>query len=339
MKRIISIILTLVMILSMTTACSTNTPLPTDSTSEPTNTTEAPTTEPDESTPTEPIFKVSPLGWNIDKLSLQEISELSAEMLKLSYEDLTIEDINQLGLNFYYIIVTSLTKTDLTENVLDRLSADSFEALCNVINQARAKDFSQYYLTSWSTIPVEDVLVKCYSSLSDTSIFLSCSPILYGYLPEDEAINVATVFLTNYSTKNSPNGIFDCILSIYPKVQKMGIERLLDFSKCSTTLSSTTQTSLFFHIDDNTFVNDVLTEEVLFEVRSNVLKNRYFDFVEKYTALCNSVDEEVAEQAFSRLLEISKDNPDEETTAEIKKIANALWDVDMAKVLLNTLNS
>lgn len=346
-NRIFSILLAVVMLMSITTACASNpqsvtdpTPAPatTAPTAESTSTSEELPTEPDATMPDEPKLKVESIGWDARQLTVTEIIQFSEKMVELSTEDLEVKDICEMGFNFYHLFEAVFHKANFTDEASGPLAANAYEAFCNVIEQAETKQFNQSYLGPWSIVPNKDVLIKCYTTVKDDSIYLSCDSIRFGYLSEEDSYDVATTFLSCHSTKNSAYGILDCIFSTYPKVQQIGLDRMIELSKTSDDLPEMWQHQFFAILDDNSYANDVFTEEVLQEVRNNVLKNRYFDFVLKYITFCNSYDDDVAEYAFNRLVKIASSNPDEQTASSIRKVAEQLWDTEMSEQLLSALS-
>ena len=111
-NRIFSILLAVVMLMSITTACASNpqsvtdpTPAPatTAPTAESTSTSEELPTEPDATMPDEPKLKVESIGWDARQLTVTEIIQFSEKMVELSTEDLEVKDICEMGFNFYHL--------------------------------------------------------------------------------------------------------------------------------------------------------------------------------------------------------------------------------------------
>lgn len=358
-KRILSILLAVVMLISITTACAINAPLPTVSSTnsatttniqatttthlntDPTTTTEEPPTEPDIIIFDDPELNVGPLGlMEAENLSLSEICELSNKMVEVSYDVLSFADIYYMGCNFYYLITASINEDDLTQEISKQLSANAYEAFCNIVKQAEYNEFPQKYICAWSSIPSQDVLLECYKIVTDSEICLSCTPLLFGYLSESDAIDVASSFLNSNHTQNCASCIINLILcDNYSKVQEMGIEALISLSKSSIDLPLSNQDLLFSYTAENNDLFTSLTNEKLYEIMDNILNNSHFDFVQKYTAYCNSSYEDVSEYTFGHLLEIASSNPDAETVENIQLVAKNLWNIRRTSKLLDTLKS
>lgn len=357
-NRILSILLAVVMIIITSTACAINSPSSTVSSTNsattpniqatttttqpdtaPTTVTEELPTEPDITIFDDPELNVEPLGLiNAKNLSLLEICELSKKMVELSYNALSFADIYYMGYNFADLIEASIDEDGLTEEISEQLSANAYEAFCNIVEQAEYNQFPQKYIGAWSGIPSKDVLLECYKIVTDSEICLGCTPLLFGYLSESDAIDVASAFLNSNHTQNCAPCIINLILcDNYPKVQEMGIEALISLSKSSIDLPMSNQCSLFSFTAENNDLFTSLTNEKWCEIRDNILNNSHFDFVQKYTVYCNSAYVDVNQYAFGRLLEIANSNPDAETVKQLRLVANNLWSIRMTSELLEAL--
>lgn len=268
-NRIFSILLAVVMLMSITTACASNpqsatdpTPAPTTTTTtttaESTSTSEELPTEPDATMPDEPKLKVESIGWDAEQLNLTEIIQFSEKMVELSTEDLNFDEICEMGFNFYHLFVAGFRKENFTDEASCTLSANAYEAFCNVIEQAETKQFSQSYLGPWSIVPSKNVLIKCYTTARDDSLYLGCESVRWGYLSEEDAYDVAATFLSCAFTKNYPYGIVDCIFSRYPKVKQMGLDRISELSKTSDDFASSIR-NIAEQIDDIEMAEQLLS--------------------------------------------------------------------------------
>lgn len=273
-----------------------------------------------------PEFKIKALSPEYVKhLNSQELSSLATEMLELSVENLSYDDMLQMGHNFTYII-----SEDPKSNSLMSMA---FKSLCNVVDYSKSQGFSLSYLYSWANIPTKDVIFKCYSLVCEDSIW-GCNAI--NLLEKDDAFVVATVFLHNNYLSNDYLGVLDIVSCKYPDVQKLGLSKLFKMSMQKEAFPYTH--FLCEKLQDNTYENSILTAENLQEIRDHIMRNRFFDFVDKYSVFCNSSDISVSKQAFDRLLAIAKYNG-ENNADDIRTIANNLRDVNMANQLLNALES
>lgn len=366
--RILSILL-LVMVLTMTmTACGlkdkqsttpTNGPTSTEATeaTEPLETKPAEATEPlateaakateplatDAAKPTEPELKAPTFSDLITTpLNAETVSNFVNEMVRFSAEEeLSEYDMQELGWNFdciFRVMNNDFHEDDLHEvfnyEFYDWTSDQACEVFVNVLKQAEEKQIPVYRLSSWTYVPVADILITYFSSASvDFPQYIDC-PALY-YLEEADAISVAKLFLAKPCLKWNFHLAFDAICSPYTEVKSMGLEQLTEISK-STFADYINTIGLYNAVSDNSYINDVLTAEKLAEIRENIMKNRYFDFVQKYATFCNSADETVATQAFQCLLVVAKD-ADDETAMLIKEVADQLWNIDSAQQLLDVL--
>lgn len=271
-----------------------------------------------------PNFKVKTLNPDfVGQLNSQELSSLANEMLQLSLEDLSYDDMLQMGHNFDYIVSANPKRNSLMSM--------AFKSLCNVVEYSKRQGISLYYLYSWASIPAKEVLFECYYYVSEDSI-LGCKGI--HLLEKDDAFVVAKSFLHNDYLANDYLGILDIISCEYQDVQELGLNRLFAISMQEEVFPYTR--FLCEELRDNTCENSILTAKKLQEIRDNIMRNRYFDFIDKYTVFCNSPDRNVSSQAFDRLLALAK-FAGEDTANDIQTIANNLYDVEMANQLLNAL--
>lgn len=322
-KRILTILLVIVMVLTLTACVVDNT---------------------DAQTETTELALVDKYRIRRDKLSEMEAEEASDYLEELVHisetETLSLEDMFQLGVDFSEI----WHYNELVYN-MEEYKIQANEAYNNVHKKAIEQQIPLNKLYSWTWVPVADVWYKYFSSdnFSETKQ-ICCNG--FWELSEEEALLVAKavfenpLFATNYWIAAR-----DVIHSPYPEVQEMGWTHLVALSKSSDS-KVTERThlicySLFSAPEMLREVDDGNQDKVL-EIARNIMDNTYYDFVDKYTFFCGSYldNTNIRNLAIENLLEMAK-NPNQETVEKIKEVADGLvhgyHDTETANKLLKAL--
>lgn len=331
MKRILSILLVIALSL---TACAaipgarSVTPVPAFT----------PATETTSSTTTRIIEEMCVAnGWTIDRVRAMSAKDMSAyfdEMLYISEnETLSPEDMNQLGENLY-----SLWWYNRDACMEGGFKIKSNAIFQNVYKQAIKQQTPVNEISSWSSIPVYDILYTYFSSNAfDSTTNIHCSS--FYALEEDDAMQIAKTFFDNplFAT-NSLMAAFNVVwyhcnikdCSTCNTINDMGWKHLVALSK-STDPSVSEHTEEICH---NIFSNNMpwfkSHKDLFVEMCQNILENPNFDFVQKYEFFCTNdfLDEDIHTLAFQSLIALSK-NADEKTRTLIKTVAGQVsWATD-----------
>lgn len=336
-KRILSILLVIVMVLALT-ACVENTDAHLETSQlVPVATTED-TTEAAISIPTTVLPEKFLWVDEIWAMSSDEISTYLADLVYISEsKSLSSEEMFQLGNYFqniwWYKEVSSNGEFDFN---MEEYAVQSYVAFINVHNQAIKQNIPLNELYSWTWIPVDDVLCMYFSSenFSET-IDISCKE--FYALSEEDALRVAEAVFENPVFATNFEVAVDALYNPCTEVQEMAWEHLASISKSSDLeLSRHTEYICDYILGK---VLDDKDEEQLIEISRNIIENPNYDFVAKYTCFINrNLDDNIRNLALENLLELAA-NADMEAYEQIKQVAEAIYDTEVANKLLDALGN
>ncbi len=348
-KSIILSILVVMDILLTMTACVKNTDTPTFEPAETTSISEHNTeatsvvfteafAEESISTEADLELKVSPLTRkDVEKMTSKEVSNLFSELVELSKEDLSSQDLEQIGYNFYI----TWRSIDFTSEQQIEFETQAYEAFKNVYNTASEKQIPLEELPHWTSLPVPDVLCKYFASNNFSNVENVCCTGIYDLASEDVFRVAETIFENSVFRINSYLPCTVIRTNTNASATRIAWDHLIYLSKANHYKMS--EIPGFAHSTcGNLYCFELASNnpEKLLEVAKNIMENDKFDFVEKYTIFCNyNADMDInyiADMAFDSLFGIAKD-ADEETSELIRQVANKLHNDEVANELFSML--
>lgn len=369
-KRITSILLVMVIIFTMT-ACVKNTDTQLATSEATTNATiEVANAEATEPTVDilhsvnlygviyESELNVKPVKTETLKMmTTEEVSNFFAEMVRMSEEEnLSAADMHIIGHNFEYIWDRNHFDNYPTFEQSD-FEAQAYKAFCNIYDKALKEQLPLEELSVWADIPVADVLYKYFSSSN-----FYAPEFVYGFgirwLKEEDFIRVTEAFFNNPLMDNNcdfPHQVIMC--DINETATDMAWEHLVTLSKSSDLNYNTVHEHFRYTITEIlcshilATVNAGWPEEPNFEnidkiaeIAKNILENPEYDISQKYHYFCYAYydhmsntyeNQTIADMAFESLFELAKNATDEEAT-EIRNLTRFL-ERDVANELLSIL--
>lgn len=333
MKRTISIILVMVMVLTMTACVKSDAQVATSeaaivATVEPTY------VETTISTEAKHKCKIEYLHYDEDEIdqpllemSSEEISDYLAEMVHISQtETLCWSCMNRIGANFY--VIWKLNKNKSVYNK-DEFEAQAIVAFDNVLAQAAEQQIPIEFYNSWERLPIVEVLCKYYSNTNLSSWYETG---FVDELSEEELTEVAKVFFANpvFSTNY---WLAKEILIVYSnnELADMAWNHLLSLSKSSDDTLSQGTTTYFTCLHIFGYPELLANTDKVTEIAENILQNSHYNFVAKYVFLCSDfcsksdLDTIICDMAFNSLLETAE-NADEETYELVVDVAVKLYE-------------
>lgn len=265
-------------------------------------------------------------------MSSQEVESVMENMVTVSAtEKLSVSDMIHMGHNFNNIesFVFNVNK--------DVFESQAISAFNNVYNQCIEQQIPLEDISSWTNIPIAEIQIKYFSGNFSSVESVECKS-LYLLNENDDLTVVKAIFDNPALFKNSSTILYDIISCPHQKVQRIGLNILMNFSQSNELIDSSITFSFCRMLNTNSIVNDVLTLEELNKIRCNIIKNDSLDFIAKYYAFCNSDDEEVSNWAQSSLTEVAK-HCNDETAKSIKELINFLYDDTLVAELLNLMKS
>jgi hypothetical protein len=233
--------------------------------------------------------------YNLNKLSSKELLKLAEEQFNLCKQDLNKEDILQAGSN--WVLIFSVC-SDPIPTEMKFLAENAF---ASIRMQAAFKGINYAELYSWSSVPVYEVLQAYYEGF-DVPAAIGCGALNNPNFSKEEVISLAEICVANMYLSEDEMLLENLLTNKYPEVQALGVERMKEMSK------NTQKThDLCVIIQDNSFVSDVVTKEVLDDARKTILDNHKHHFTEKYLVFLGTHETSVSAMAFEHLLAATKE--------------------------------
>lgn len=348
-KRIISILLVMVTLLTMT-ACVTASDT---QASEPTYIYAV-----DEKVDVDEVKVKYLRAKDIQEMKQEDFSNFFADMVNISEtEILTASDMYQLGHNFYsiwyhkhwnYIDSSSYDEVEFEKHV-----NEVFE---NVYEQTIEFGIPLDEISSWESIPVTTILCKYYSS-SNFYTTDHLNGYALSFLNEEDVSKVAKTFFKNpLMATNShipcavihcdyDNSVTDMAWKHLLSLSKSTTSRVDDFGNRSATYSLCSDVLELVNTRAEEYANMHYVDKIT-RIAKNILENPHYDIYWKYLYFCYAFydensqtykDETISNMAYDYLYELSE-NADEETIKQIKDLCIFL-DPDISKELLAILEN
>lgn len=365
-KRIISILLVMVTLLTMT-ACVAKTDEQNTTTAPTIITTVQSTTEETSATINDRKVEVGVGNWvyeselrvkylrrdDVKEMDSKEISDFLAEMVRISEGGMSILDMYQMGDNFSNLSNWKYWNyIDDSSFEQEEYEAQAYAAFGNVYELVCSCKIPLDEIYSWEYVPVADVLCKYFSSCNFYRPEDVNGSILIA-LTEEDVNRVAEAFFDNpvMATNSSvPTAIINCGFDNHTTdmawehltaLSKSDSARIPEFDATYDICSDILMTIYTYNTDDANIQNI----EKIEGIAKNILENPNYDISEKYSCFCNAyhnemndtyTDQTISNMAYEHLFDLAR-NADEETAEQIKNCF--LDDTDAANELLNILES
>lgn len=270
----------------------------------------------------------------IATMTLEEVNALAENLVHMSATaNLSPRDMYNMGLMFNHIW-HQCPKYDNT-----KLEKEFSEAFDNVYKHAKEIGFTLDYLEPWIYTPVPEVIIKYLSSDNFEEPFtILCHSI--NELSEEDLAVVTEAFVNNptmVTNARIARSIICCTDNA--KTSQMAWEHLIELSNCNEVADLEPWDSSIicwniFSDYDLVYEQDVILEKVynteyITKIMKNILANPHFDFSHKYAYFCSDffvgsdVDVEISRIAMTNIQDLLAYATEE----ELIQIANALTNV------------
>lgn len=339
-KQTISILLVIVMVLTLTTACVGNTPDAQSKTTEIASITTVESTAEASTSVEETTKNISEFYRSyheLKTLSSEEISAYMAELVRISEtETLSPRDMECLGICFKEVKLYNQLNESASN--MDEFKIQATKAFNNCYEQAIKENISLNELYSWVGIPVAEILYKYFSSdnFSDPDN-IGC----YSFyeLSEEDAFFVAKAMFSNPVFALNEAIAVNAIQYPSSEIQEMGWAHFIAIS--ATTNPEVAQRT--WHICYETLAFENLgNQDKVFEISRNIINNPNHDIIAKYSYFCNHPnDDNIYKLALENLFEMAR-NADKQVAEQIKQLIDIFYDsnsTEAANKLLETLKN